>query len=168
MPQRSASYTLSTLFSQRYSIWIWHVMEGFQSDDQELSAPFDELGASTFLSPSQEAAVLDLLGFKDENILAWLTLLRSLQQGYQHLSSRQINALSLLKDSPDVLVLQWLRTRRYSGRWWLKTFSQGEDLHIYRDGRQFRSFTSGWPFQCPGQCNVHVIFLSTIFFQLNT
>ena len=96
-------------------------MQGFQFDDQELSAPFGESGASTFPSPSQEAAVLDLLDFKDENIFAWLTLLRSLQQGYQHLSSsqvlssRQIDALSLLKDSPDVLVLQWLRISRYTG-----------------------------------------------------
>ena len=96
-------------------------MQSFQSDDQELRAPFGELGALTFPSPSQEAAVLDLLDFKDDNILAWLTLLRSLEQGYQHLSSsqvlssRQIDALSLLKDSPDVLVLQWLRTSRYTG-----------------------------------------------------
>ena len=112
----------------------WHVMQGFQFDDQELSAPFGELGASTFPSPSQEAAVLDLLDFKDEKILAWLTLLRSLQQGYQHLSSsqvlssRQIDALSLMKDSPDALVLQWLRTRRYTGRWWLQNFSESIEL----------------------------------------
>ena len=168
LPQRSASHTFSKLFSQRYIFWIWEVMQGFQFDDQELSAPFGESGASTFPSPSQEAAVIDLLGFKDENILAWLTLLRSLQQGYQHLSSRQIDALSLLKDSPDVLVMQWLRTHRYSRRWWLKIFSQGEDLHIYRDGRQLWSFTPGWLFRCPGQCNVHVILLSTMFFQLDT
>ena len=105
-------------------------MQGFQFDDQELNAPFRETGASTLPSPLQEAAVLVLLDFKDENILAWLTLLRSLQQGYQHLSSsqvlssRQIDALSLLKDSPDTLVLQWLRTRRCTGRWWLEIFSE--------------------------------------------
>ena len=137
-------------------------MQGFQFDDLELSAPFGELGASTFPSPSQEAAVLDLLDFKDENILAWLTLLRSLQQGYQHLSSsqvlsgRQIDALSLLKDSPDTLVLQWLRTRRYTGRWWLQNFSESKNLHSHRNSRRSSRF------------NIYVIFLSTVFFQLNT
>ena len=149
-------------------------MQGFSFNNRELTASIDELGASTFPSPSQEAAALDLLEFEDDNILAWLTLLRSLQQGYQHLSSsqvlssRQIDALSLLKDSPDVLVLQWLRTRRYTGRWWPKNFSESKNLHSHRDGRQFRSFTPGWPFRCPGQCSVHFIFLSTMFFQLNT
>ena len=137
-------------------------MQGFQFDDQELSAPFGELGASTFPSSSQEAAVLNLLDFKDENILAWLTLLRSLQQGYQHLSSsqilssRQIDALSLLKDSPDALVLQWLSTRRYTGGWWLQDFCESNNLHNHRNGRRSSRF------------NIYVIFLSTVFFQLNT
>ena len=114
-------------------------MQGFQFDDQELTASIGELGASTFPSPSQEAAVLDLLDFKDENILAWLTLLRSLQQGYQHLSSshvlssRQIDALSLLKGYPDVLVLQWLRVRRYTGGWLLQDF-ESKNLRSYRNG----------------------------------
>ena len=117
-------------------------MQGFAFDNQELAASIDGLGASTFPSPSQEAAVLNLLDFKDENILAWLKLLRSLQQGYQHLSSSQvlssgqIDALSLLKDSPDVLVLQWLRTSRYPGGWWLQDFSKSKNLRSHRGGRQ--------------------------------
>ena len=137
-------------------------MQGFQFDDQELSAPFGELEPSTFPLPSQEAAVLDLLDFKDENILAWLTLLRSLQQGYQHLSSsqgfssRQIDALSLLKDSPDALVLQWLRNRRYTGGWWLQDFCESNNLYSHRNGRRSSRF------------NIYVIFLTTVFFQLNT
>ena len=149
-------------------------MQGFSIDNQELTASIDELGASTFPSPSQEAAVLNLLEFKDENILAWLTLLRSLQQGYQHLSSsrvlssQQVDALSLLKDYPDVLVLQWLRTSRYTGGWWLQDYSESKNLHSRRDARQSWSFTPGWPLRCPAQCNVYVIFLSTMFFQLNT
>ena len=148
-------------------------MQDFSLNNRELAASIDELGASTFPLPSQEAAVLNLIEFKDENILAWLTLLRSLQQGYQHLSSsqvlssRQIDALSLLKDYPDVLVLQWLRTRRYTGRWWPQRSFESKNLHSLRDGRRFRSFTPGWSFRCPGQCNVHVIFLSTMFFQLD-
>ena len=97
-------------------------MQGFLFDNEELTASIDTLSASPFPSPSQEAAISNLLDFKDETILAWLTLLRSLQQGYQHLSSsrvlssQQIDALSLLKDSPDVLVLQWLRTSRSTGQ----------------------------------------------------
>ena len=148
-------------------------MQDFSLNNRELAASIDELSASTFPLPSHEAAVLNLIEFKDEKILAWLTLLRSLQQGYQHLSSsqvlssRQIDALSLLKDYPDVLVLQWLRTRRYTGRWWPQRFSESKNLHSHRDGRQFRGFTPGWSFRFPGQRNVHVIFLSTMFFQLD-
>ena len=149
-------------------------MQGFSFDNQELTASIDELSASTFPSPSQEAAVLNLLDFKDENILAWLTLLRSLQQGYQHLSSSQvlssgqIDALSLLKDSPDVLVLQWLRTSRYTGGWWLQDFFTSKNLRSHRGGRESWSFTPAWPLRCLARCNVYVIFLSTMFFQLNT
>ena len=149
-------------------------MQRFSLNNRELTASIHELGASTFPSPSQEAAVLNLLDFEDESILAWLVLLRSLQQGYQHLSSsqvlssRQIDALSLLKDSPDVLVLQWLRTRRYTGRWWLQSFSESKNLHSHRDGRQSWSFTPGGPLRYPAQFNVYIIFLSTMFFQLNT
>ena len=107
-------------------------MQGLSYNNEEHTAPIDGVGATTFPSPSQEAAVIDLLEFKHENILAWLTLLRSLQQGYQHLSSsqilssRQIEALTLLKDSPDVLVLQWLRTSRYTGERWRKTSLRAE------------------------------------------
>ena len=96
-------------------------MQGFSFNNQEPTASMDEAGATTSPSPSQEAAVLSILDYKDENILAWLTLLRSLQQGYQHLStsqvlsSQQIDALTLLKDSPDALILQWLRNSRYTG-----------------------------------------------------
>lgn len=149
-------------------------MQEFQFDDQELSAPFGELGASTFPSPLQEAAVLDLLDFKDENILAWLTLLRSLQQGYQHLSSsqvlssRQIDALSVLKDSPDALVLQWLRTRQYTGRWWLQGLSESKNLHSHRNGRRSSRFNPGSPLWCSPKFNIYVIFLTTVFFQLDT
>ena len=105
-------------------------MQGFSFNNQEPTASIDEVGATTSPSPSQEAAVLSLLDFRDENILAWLTLLRSLQQGYQHLStsrvlsSQQVDALTLLKDSPDALVLQWLRNSRYTGEYWAaKPFS---------------------------------------------
>ena len=103
-------------------------MQGLSFNNQEHTAPINGVIATTSPSPSQEGAVLNLLDFKDESILAWLTLLRSLQQGYQHLSSshvlssRQIDALTLLKDSPDVLVLQWLRTSRYTGECWLQDF----------------------------------------------
>ena len=99
-------------------------MQGISFNNQEHTASISEVGAAMSPSPSQEAAVLDLVDFKDETILAWLTLLRSLQQGYQHLSSsqvlssRQIDALTQLKDSPDVLVLQWLRDSRYTGECW--------------------------------------------------
>ncbi len=149
-------------------------MQGFSFDNQELTASIDELGAPTLPSPSQEAAVANLLDFKDESILAWLTLLRSLQQGYQHLSSSrilssgEIDALSLLKDSSDVVVLQWLRTSRYAGGWWLQDFSESKNLRIHRGGRQSWSFTPAWPLRCPARCNVYIIFLSTMFFQLNT
>ena len=97
-------------------------MEGTSYDEPGLSDSINEIYASSVPSVSQKAAILSLLDFEDDHILAWLMLLRSLQRGYQHLSSsqtfshQQIDALSLLKDTPDVPILEWLRKCRSIGQ----------------------------------------------------
>lgn len=93
-------------------------MEHQSHENAILTASIEELDTSTFPSPSQRAASAILQEFSDEQVQAWLSLLRSLQPGYQHfassriLSSQHIHALSILKDFPDSLVLSWLRTSR--------------------------------------------------------
>ena len=97
-------------------------MEHQSHENAILTASIEELDTSTFPSPSQRAASVILQEFSDEQVQAWLSLLRSLQPGYQHfassrtLSSQHIHALSILKDFPDSLVLSWLRTSRSPGQ----------------------------------------------------
>ena len=89
-------------------------------ESEMLAASIYELDTSTFPSSQRTAGFL-LQDFNDEQIIAWLSLLRSLQPGYQHFSSSQalsrqhIDALSMLKDYPDSLVLGWLRPSRRAG-----------------------------------------------------
>ena len=87
-----------------------------------LAASIVDLGTSTLPSPSQRAASIILKDFSNEQIIAWLTLLRSLQSSYHHFSASQtlsrqhIDALSTLKGVPDSLVLAWLQSSRCTGQ----------------------------------------------------
>jgi hypothetical protein len=83
-----------------------------------MSGPDD----STLPSSALRTVTTVLQDFSDEQVIAWLTLLRSLQPGYQHLASsqaltnHQIEALSLLKDYPDNYVLELLHTNQRAGQ----------------------------------------------------
>lgn len=56
------------------------------------------------LTPKQEAALSELLCFDKEKIIAWLTVLRSIET----LSKQQLDALSTLKDCDDGEISSWL------------------------------------------------------------
>ena len=65
-------------------------------------------------TPKQKAALQELHFFDKEKILAWLTVLRSIEPGFRYrasggcLSRLQIDALSTLKDCDDGDILAWL------------------------------------------------------------
>jgi hypothetical protein len=76
----------------------------------------DEEKTSTSIpTPAQEVAITTLKDVEEEKVIAWLTLLRSIEPGFQHrsgpgcLSSEQIAALNILKDCQNGNVLAWLR-----------------------------------------------------------
>jgi hypothetical protein len=77
---------------------------------------------STFPTLHQQEAISTLRHCDDRSILDWLTLLRSLQPGYQHcthpggLPREQFNAVSFLKDCPNGLILAWLELARCNGQ----------------------------------------------------
>ena len=76
---------------------------------------------STFPTPLQQEAIGILRDFDDRTIFDWLTLLRSLQPGYQHctqpggLPGEQFNAISSFRDCPNRLILAWLNLARCVG-----------------------------------------------------
>ena len=80
-----------------------------------------EYKPSTSPSPSQQAALAVLQKFNNQIALAWLTGLRSLRADEDHwfqprnLPSEQFDAISVLKDCPDELVLAWLDFARVGG-----------------------------------------------------
>ncbi|KAL2042579.1 hypothetical protein N7G274_004338 [Stereocaulon virgatum] len=77
---------------------------------------------STFATFHQQEAIGILRHFDDRSILDWLTLLRSLQPGYQHcahpggLPREHFNAVAFLKDCPNGLILAWLDIARCNGK----------------------------------------------------
>lgn len=80
----------------------------------------------TLPTPKQQAALDELLSFDNEKILAWLTLLRSIEPGFRYqagrgcLSNQQLEALSTLRDCGDSDILAWLtlsfRTSDFNGQ----------------------------------------------------
>lgn len=78
--------------------------------------------ASRTPSSFHRAALIHLRGTEDGTILAWLSLLRSLEPGYQHVSrpggltNQQFDAVFVLLDCPNDLILDWLQEIRCSGR----------------------------------------------------
>ncbi|KAL2042583.1 hypothetical protein N7G274_004342 [Stereocaulon virgatum] len=75
----------------------------------------EEKTPSSIPTPAQELAITILKDVEEEKIIAWLTLLRSIEPGFQLrsgpgcLSSEQIAALNRLKDCQNGNVLAWLR-----------------------------------------------------------
>lgn len=72
----------------------------------------------------QVAAISELQAFEDKKVLAWVTVIRSIEPNFRHreghesLSSRQLDALSILKDCHDSDIVAWLQydllSRQYS------------------------------------------------------
>lgn len=68
----------------------------------------------TLPTPKQQAALSEILVFDSEKILAWLTILRSIEPDFRYrasqgcLSYQQLDALSTLKDCSDSDILAWL------------------------------------------------------------
>ena len=65
------------------------------------------------LTPKQQAALSKLLVFDPDLILAWLTILRSIEPGFRYRagqgcpSNQQLDALSTLTDCGDTEILAW-------------------------------------------------------------
>ncbi|KAK3167676.1 hypothetical protein OEA41_010803 [Lepraria neglecta] len=78
----------------------------------------EEKTPSSIPTPEQEAAITVLKDVEEDKVIAWLTLLRSIEPGFQLrsgpgcLSSEQIDALNTLKDCHNGNVLAWLRQRQ--------------------------------------------------------
>ena len=78
------------------------------------SADTDGHGCA-FPTLEQHAAIATLQAFDEEKILAWITVIRSIQSGFQHraghgaLSSEQLDALSILKDCHDRDIVAWFQ-----------------------------------------------------------
>ena len=92
-----------------------HANQLHSFEDPNLTNLVDtDVHPDTLPTPEQKVALEELLIFEEEKILAWLTILRSLQPGFQYragrgcLSSQQLNALSTLKDCNDNDILTWL------------------------------------------------------------
>lgn len=75
----------------------------------------EERTPSSIPTPEQEAAITVLKDVEEDKVIAWLTLLRSIEPGFQLrsgpgcLSSEQIDSLNTLKDCHNGNVLAWLR-----------------------------------------------------------
>lgn len=75
---------------------------------------YSDLQPHTLPTLKQQAALTELLVFDDDKILAWLTILRSIEPGFRYragqgcLSNQQLDALSTLKDCSDSNILAWL------------------------------------------------------------
>ena len=105
-----------------------HPIQSAFNDCSMTTRSVDDIDRSYFPSLVQRDAILVLQQFEDEEVVAWLKLLRSLQPDYQHrpdhqqwspsgcLSSQQLDAASTLRDCPNGLVLAWLRSSRLSGQ----------------------------------------------------
>lgn len=78
--------------------------------------------AYTFPTFKQQAAISELQAFDEEHILAWITVVRSIEPGFQHrachgsLSSQQLEALSILKDCHDSDIIAWLEYHHRAGQ----------------------------------------------------
>lgn len=76
---------------------------------------------STYPSPAQQAALNVLQEVDNQVVLAWLTGLRSFRPDENHwfqhrsLSSKQVDAISVLKGCPNNLVSAWLDFSRAGG-----------------------------------------------------
>ncbi len=79
----------------------------------------------TWPCAEQEVAVNTLKDFDDDSVIAWLTLLRSIQpgpgglglrSGAGNLSTEQLDALSILQDCRIENVLAWLQFARLAGQ----------------------------------------------------
>ena len=85
--------------------------------------PAHEPNILTYPSTIQQAALAALQKHDKQVILAWLTGLRSFKPGENHwfqpknLSSREHEAVFLLKDCPDGLVSAWLDITQTGGRY---------------------------------------------------
>ena len=85
------------------------------------SADTDGHGCA-FPTLEQHAAIDILRAFDEEKILAWITVIRSIQSGFQHraghgaISREQLDALSILRDCHDSDIVAWLQYHRLSGQ----------------------------------------------------
>ena len=95
-------------------------------DRSSTATCLNEADSLAFPSPDKIRAIALLRDFEDEEVVAWLKLLRCLKPDYQHLSPssntsgeqltpNQLNALSALKACPEEVVLAWLRNSRLCG-----------------------------------------------------
>ena len=79
------------------------------------AAEDEERTPSSIPTPDQEAAIAVLKDVEEDKVVAWLTMLRSIEPGFQRrsgpgcLSSEQIDALNTLKECHNGNVLAWLR-----------------------------------------------------------
>lgn len=95
-----------------------------QQHPQDIATDYgtiSSLDVDIFPTPLQQSAVVILQSFEHVTVFAWLSLLRSLEPGYNYcarpgsLSSQDFESLLNLKGCRFDLVLPWLRTTR-SGR----------------------------------------------------
>ena len=81
-----------------------------------------EVQLQPFPTPKQQDGLNELLVFDDEKILAWLTVLRSVEPGFRYrarrgcLSNQQLDALSALIDCGDSDILTWLALNRFASQ----------------------------------------------------
>lgn len=81
-----------------------------------------EVQLQPFPTPEQQAGLNELLVFDDEKIVAWLTVLRSIDPGFRYqarrgcLSNQQLDALSTLIDCGDSDILTWLALSRFASQ----------------------------------------------------
>ena len=76
-----------------------------------------------YTSPTlwQQAAISELQAFDREKILTWITVIRSIEPGFQHraghgcLSSQQLEALSILRDCHESDIITWLQYHVLAG-----------------------------------------------------
>ena len=84
-------------------------------------AEYTDGHAYTFPTLKQQAAISELQAFDDEKILSWITVIRSIEPGFQHraghgcLSSQQLEALSILRDCHESDIVVWLQYHVLAG-----------------------------------------------------
>ena len=89
---------------------------------EEPSLIDSELQLQPFPTPKQQAGLNELLVFDDEKILAWLTVLRSIEPSFRYqarrgsLSNQQLDALSTLIDCGDSDISEWLALSRFASQ----------------------------------------------------